>query len=402
MTRFLAVAATVTLGLAVASAQSQFDYPQWRGQRRDGAASAFAAPDVWPTRLHRIWRADVGAGYGTPVLVGPTVYVFVRQDNEEALLALDAATGRTLWRTGYPAPYAPSRPAAAHGAWPKATPLYSDGRLFTLGINGVLSAFAADRGTLLWQSAAPPDAPLYGAASSPVAYRDLVIAHPGNYGPLTAFDARTGATRWTSMGHGFFASPVVADIAGVTQLVTVTTDGVEGVAADTGTSLWKWACAAGSGAVTPIVDDGTVIVAGLDMGVLAVRPRLRDNSWHVDMAWETRDVNAYTATPVLDGGILFGLSQRNSGQFFALDAATGKVLWRGQPRTAANSAIVKAPGVIFFLKDDAELIVARPSRLTLDVVARYITADTPTWAQPLISGNRLFVKDASTLTLWTF
>jgi hypothetical protein len=53
------------------------------------------------------------------------------------------------------------------------------------------------------------------------------------------------------------------------------------------------------------------------------------------------------------------------------------------------------------LNDDAELIVARSSRTGFEPLKRYTVADSATWAQPTISGNRVFVKDASSLALWT-
>jgi outer membrane protein assembly factor BamB len=107
------------------------------------------------------------------------------------------------------------------------------------------------------------------------------------------------------------------------------------------------------------------------------------------------------SNPVLVGDTLYGLSQRNSGQFFALDAKTGKVRWLGAGREATNSAIVSAGDVLFFLNDDAELVVARHNPSKLEVIRRYTVADNATWAQPAISGNRIFVKDISTLALWT-
>ena len=107
------------------------------------------------------------------------------------------------------------------------------------------------------------------------------------------------------------------------------------------------------------------------------------------------------SNPVVIGDTLFGFSTRNSGQFYAIDARDGKVLWLGPPRAATNSAVVKTDNLLFFLNDDGELIVTRASRERLDVVARYTVSDTATWAQPAISGNRIFIKDTNTLTLWT-
>jgi outer membrane protein assembly factor BamB len=98
---------------------------------------------------------------------------------------------------------------------------------------------------------------------------------------------------------------------------------------------------------------------------------------------------------------LFGLSKRNSGQFFAIDAREGKVLWLGTAREATNTAVVKAANLLFLLNDDGELIVARASRESFQPIARYVVSETATWAQPAISGNRIFIKNTSSLMLWT-
>jgi hypothetical protein len=53
------------------------------------------------------------------------------------------------------------------------------------------------------------------------------------------------------------------------------------------------------------------------------------------------------------------------------------------------------------LNDDGELIVARSTRTEFTPLKRYVIADSATWAQPAITGNRIFVKDTASLTLWT-
>jgi outer membrane protein assembly factor BamB len=165
--------------------------------------------------------------------------------------------------------------------------------------------------------------------------------------------------------------------------------------------LWQYPWAGGAGGTMPVLYGDTVIVSGLNVGVAAFKPTRRDGKWMAETVWETKDVSMYLSNPVVIGDTLFGLSHRASGQFFALDARTGQVLWLGQPRQATNTAFVKAGDLLFLLNDDAELIIARSSRTGFEPLKRYTVAESATWAQPTISGNRVFVKDVSSLTLWT-
>ena len=105
---------------------------------------------------------------------------------------------------------------------------------------------------------------------------------------------------------------------------------------------------------------------------------------------------------VVADGVLYGLSHLNSGQYFGLDLATGQVLWKSEPRQAENAGMVRAGDTIFSLQDDGQMIVLKASRTQMNVVKRYDVADSATWAQPTISGSRVYVKDVSQLTLWTF
>lgn len=404
MNRLIAVLLWTLAADALGNAQGNpRDYPQWRGRNRDGSASGFIQPREWPGALTRRWRAEVGAGYASPLVVGNAVYVFSRSGDREQLSALDASTGARLWQSGYELRYTPSGPTVAHGAGPKATPVFHDGKIITLGISGVVAAFEAKLGTLLWRTAEPKEAPFFTAASSPVGDGRLVIMHPGNYGPLTAFDASSGKVAWEAGGDGFFMPPTVVTLHGIRQVVSVTQAAVVGLAVADGRLLWEFPWTGGrSGGIMPIPYRDQLIVSALTAGVVAITPRYRDGKWVVEKAWETAAVEMYISHPVLVGDTLFGFSRRASGQLFALDARDGQVLWLGEPRFATNVALAKAGNLLFVLKDDAELIVARASSSAFEPVKTYEVADSATWAQPVLSGRRLFVKDVSTLILWTF
>jgi outer membrane protein assembly factor BamB len=241
---------------------------------------------------------------------------------------------------------------------------------------------------------------------SPIADRDAVIFHVGGHdqGALTAFDPATGNVKWSWSGDGpSYGSPMIATVDGVRQVITVTQRFIVGVSADNGALLWQrpFANQFSNNAITPVLFEDMVVVSGFEQGVLAFVPVRRNGKWETDTRWHTKEVSLFMSNPVLVGGTLYGLSQRASGQLFALDARSGKVLWLGTPREATNTALIKSGDLLFLLHDDAQLIVARANPKAFEALRRYTVADSPTWAQPTISGNRIFIKDANVLTLWT-
>src|SRR5258705_13455230 len=125
-----------------------------------------------------------------------------------------------------------------------------------------------------------------------------------------------------------------------------------------------------------------MMVRGLTRGVMALKPIRREGRWVVDVVWETQEVSMFLSNPVVIGDTLFGLSHLNSGQFFAIDASTGQVLWLDRPRQATNTALGKADDPLFFLNDDAEVIGARSSRTGFEPFKHYRDADSSAWAPP--------------------
>jgi hypothetical protein len=98
---------------------------------------------------------------------------------------------------------------------------------------------------------------------------------------------------------------------------------------------------------------------------------------------------------------MFGLTNRNAGQYFGVDAKTGKTLWVSPGRQAGNAAIERAGDFFVSLEDDGDLVVVRNGQTAFEQVRKYKVADGETWAEAALSGNRIFVKDLNAVTLWT-
>jgi outer membrane protein assembly factor BamB len=403
----LALGIALSEGLDGEAIQTRVEgWSQWRGNNRDGSA-AFTAPATWPDKLNLKWKVEVGTGYAAPITVGDRVFAFSRQGEDEVMRALDAATGKTVWETKYNATYKPNPAATSkHGTGPKSTPTYADGRLFALGMSGVVTAFDAASGKPLWHTPKPAVETLYHTAMSPLVDGDRVIVHVGghNAGALTAFDVRTGDIKWSWNGDGpAYGSPIVSELGGTRQVITMTQDNLVSVSAATGELLWKrpYTVRATRNAVTPIVHNQIVIVSGLGMPVTGFRVINKGGQWTAEDVWTNNDVSMDMSTGVVIGNTLFGFSAKNSGQYFAVDANTGQTQWLSEPRIAENAAVVRAGTLWFALDTEARLAVARANPKQMELLKTYTVADSATWAQPVLSGNRMFIKDLSTISLWT-
>lgn len=398
------------VGLATISATAlAADWDQWRGPNRDGTVSGFKAPAKWPAKLSRSWKVEVGEGHSSPLLVGKTIFTFARQGNNEIARCLDIKDGHEIWKDSYAAPYTMNPAATGHGKGPKATPICRDGRLFTFGISGILSALDAKSGKVLWRNefkgAHKMSSPVFGTAMSPFVEGGLLIAHVGGDkdGELSAFDVKTGQAKWRWTGDGpGYASPIIIVREGVRQLVTQTQKMCVGLDVKTGALLWSlpFTTPYEQNSVTPVVAGNLIVFAGVRTPTFACRILKVNGQWKAEKVWETRDVTMYMSTAIFSGGKLYGMSERKSGQMFVLDAKDGKTLWTDGGRVGDNAAILDAGEFVFALTPTADFVAYKKQGNILAEAARYQVAESATWATPALQGNNLLIKDLTSIALW--
>ena len=233
-----------------------------------------------------------------------------------------------------------------------------------------------------------------------------MIVHVGghNRGALTAFNKDTGAVVWRWAGDGpAYASPIVATLGGTRQIVTISQQNVVGLAADTGALLWQhpFKTTYDNNSTTPIPFGDTILVSAQEKGVTALRPVKRNGTWDAEVAWETREAGLFMSNAVLVDDTLYGLSHLSAGQFFALDAEDRQGAVEDARPRGGEHRHRQGGHVLFLLNDDGELIVARPSRTAFEPVQALHRRQERHLGAAGGSGNRIFVKDVSSLALWT-
>ena len=380
------------------------DWPQWRGANRDGKVSEITAPQDWSNVPTQKWRVTVGDGDATPALVGDRLYVFTRQGEDEVTRCLNAADGKEIWSDRYAAA-AVKGPAVRH-AGPRSSPTVAEGKVLTFGAAGVFSCLDAATGEVLWRKDEFPGVvPAYYTSMSPIIVDGLAIGHLGgkDNGAVVAFDLSSGDEKWRWSGAGpAYASPVTMTVDGTKQVVVQTEKDLIAFAPGDGEVLWQIetpAAPRATSSATPIIDGQNVIFTGQGKGTHAIKIAREGEGFAVSPVWSNEDVGTRFNTPVLEDGLLFGIS--DAGFFYCLNAETGEELWTETKPRDRFGATIGAGSAILALPTSAELIAFKTSGEGYEELARITVAESATYAHPIISGNRLFVKDQETLALLT-
>lgn len=382
------------------------DWPQWRGPNRDGKVSGFAGPSEWPAELAQKWKVTVGSGDSTPALVGDKLYVYARQGAEQVMMCLNAASGEELWKDSHVAPQVTG--GARQHPGPRSSPAVADGKVVVLGVGGTVSCYDSASGKLLWRKDPFPNVvPQFFTGMSPIIVDGIAIVHVGGQGKgaIIAYDCASGDEKWRLAGEApEYSSPVMLTVEGTRQIVTLSDKGVVGLAVADGKLLWEIpypVAKMSTNTATPVLDGPMVIYTAAGRGCHAAKIEKTADGFVARPAWSNPDVGTRFSTPVLKNGLLFGISDR--GNLFCIDAATGKSAWVDETSRdrMGFAAIVDAGSALLALAGNSELIVFKPDGAQFAQIRSYKVSDAETYAHPVISGNRIFVKDQGSLALWT-
>ena len=96
--------------------------------------------------------------------------------------------------------------------------------------------------------------------------------------------------------------------------------------------------------------------------------------------------------------MLYGISKL--GFLYCIDAQTGKTAWIDTVKMDRFGSVIETGEVLMGLSLNSELVVFKPDNKAYSELARYKVAETPTLAHPVVAGNRIYIKDSESLTMW--
>lgn len=382
-------------GSEPAASGSAFDWPGFRGRDRDGIVRGVRIDTDWSASPPiEIWRRPIGPGWSSFAVHGDLLYTQEQRGDEEIVAAYRVSTGAPVWKHRDAARFWESN----GGAGPRGTPTFGNGRLFTFGATGILNVLDAADGRVVWSRNVSADSrtrvPDWGFSSSPLLVGDLVIVAAAS--KLVAYDAATGAPRWTGPDGGAgYSSPHALTIGGVPQVLLLDAHGAVSVASADGTKLWDVQITT-SAMSAPIVQpamtaDGDVLISdGVIGGMRRVAVAPEPGGWTVAERWATTGLKPYFNDFVVHGGHAFGFD----GSLLAcIDLADGRRTWKGGRYGNGQLVLLADQSLLLVVSEDGELalVAAAPDKFT--EIARVPAIEGKTWNHPVVVGDVLLVRN---------
>jgi len=408
ITRRTFLAATAASAIAVSapraldSAPVRADWPNFLGPSHNGVSAETGLLKSWPEEGPPVvWERTIGEGYGAPVVAEGKLLSFHRIGDEEVVECVDALDGsKTLWSHGYPTSYVDQY---GYNGGPRSSPTIVGDRVYSFGVEGVLTCIEFATGNPVWQRFVNKDFNVpqgfFGVGSAPLVDEGLVILNVG--GPdgagVVAFDAANGETVWKSSNDAAsYSTPIAATVRGERLAIFHTADGLLVVEVKTGkhryslpfrSELYESAIAS-----TPVLVDDIVFLSGA-YGIGAITLQLGEDG--LKQIW--RDVDAmqsHWATSIYKDGYLYGMDGRHDrgSNLRCIEFATGKVLWTAEEGLGRASFIMAEDHLITVgERGQIALVEATPEGYREKARARVLYY--PVYTPPILAQGRLYVRN---------
>lgn len=372
------------------------DWPQFRGARQDGTRPGVTFGTDWAGNPPReVWRIRVGLGWSSFAVVQDYAFTQEQRGSYETVVCYRADSGEEVWSNGVE-----TRFDEAMGSGPRATPTFHEGGLYTLGATGVLQRLDAATGEAVWRrdltEATGATIPTWGFASSPLVTGDLVVVFAGGRAgqSVAAFHRSSGEVAWLSGPEGQgYGSAQMARLSGVPQILMISSAGLLSLEPENGDVRWEhsWDMGGNTRVVQPMVlaDEAILIGSSFGKGTRRLDVSRSDSDWNVNEQYTSRAFRPYFNDFVLYEGHCYGF---DGNRLTCIDASTGERRWSGG-RTGGQVLLLPDMGTLLVLSERGDVILFAANPDECREIARIEALDGKTWNHPVVSHQRLFVRN---------
>lgn len=370
------------------------DYPQFLGVDRTAHVEGVRLARDWsvaPPKL--VWRRPVGRGWSGFAVSGGAAVTHEQHSAEERVVRYELSTGRVEWASREVAHF--SNPISGEG--PQATPTIAAGRVYAMGGTGLLTVLDLDSGKLLWKRdvfrESGGEAPTWGNSDSPLLVDDLVVVNAGS--ALSAYRADDGELAWSAPGVSpAYASPVLATLAGVRQIVSFNAGNLTGHDPEEGTVLWsaEWP-GQQPNVAQPLILPGDRVLASAGYGAGAKLFHVTASG--AELVWESLRLKSKFAQFVYHEGYVYGL---DDGILVCLDPDNGRRKWKGG--RYGHGQLLLVGDLLLVQGEHGDIILVEPAPEELRELTRFTVMDGKIWNTPALAGRYLLVRNDAEAALF--
>ncbi|MFC1490285.1 PQQ-binding-like beta-propeller repeat protein [Candidatus Latescibacterota bacterium] len=373
-------------------AEIDAEWPGFRGQNRDAIITGISIKTDWSVSPPiEMWRRPIGPGLSSFAIHNNLLFTQEQIGENEVVSCYQVTTGKPVWRHHDAARFI----GDDANLGPRATPTYSNDRVFSFGATGILNALDARDGSVIWSRNGAEDAeltiPIWGFSSSPLVVDDMVIV--AVEGVLIAYDIKTGNPRWFSPNGGKgYSSPHLMTIDNVVQVVMTSGVGATSFSPADGKLLWEhpWE---GERIIQPhLLPDGDLIFSdGAGKGLRRIALTHEQESWNTEELWTTKRLRPNFNDIVIHKGHAYGF---NKITLTCIDIEDGKSKWNGE-RYGGQLLLLADQDLLVVLSEKGELALVEADPGQFTEIARFTALEGKTWNHPVLTGDILVVRNNS-------
>lgn len=387
--------------------ETPHDFPQFLGpQRNNQLADTELAGDWRELPPREVWKRDIGPGWSGFAVRNGFAVTLEQRGEDEWVTCYDIATGELVWHHAAPGRHT----EAIGGLGPRSTPAIDGGLVFVQGGTGLVRCIDGASGQLVWQddllarfglTQADSEATVkWGRAGSPLVAGDLVIVPAGGKGAnvrtLIAYHKESGQVAWEAGEDQIsYASPVLATISDVQQIIYVSEMKIAGYDLNGGQQLWQheWPSHSNAdancsqGILQPA--DRVLVSKGYGVGATLLQLRKMAEQFEVAPVWESRRVlkTKYTNATVI-AGYAYAL---NDGVLECVAVETGERSWRGG--RYGHGQLLGVGDKLLVLGEDGDLMLVAADPQKFRQLGKIEALNGISWNNLCLSGKHLLIRN---------
>lgn len=406
------------------------DWPQFLGPHRNSISDQKGILRTWPANGPEVlWTANIGIGYGGPVVKDGKVYLLDRDDKVgDNMRCFDLSTGKELWNFAYDAPGSVMFPGS------RSVPIVDGNHVYSCGPYGDVYCIDINSHKPVWNKNVWKDfggdqIPMWAISQCPLVYGDLLIlASQAPQAGVVAYEKLTGTVKWKtpSIGQVGYVSPTIVKIDGKDQVVMISASGrdgskgkVVGIEPITGKIVWEyanWNCHIPVPGAVDAGDNKLLIVGGYELGATMIKVEKKaDGSYGTTELFTTEEFGDQTKTPILYNGYFYaeyGTNNRRDG--LVCMSMDGKIMWKTKKDPDFNKgSMILADGLILATDGAKSLYLIEPdpsafkpiasapllkeAGTSSDPMASKVGGSTQNWAPIALADGKLLIRDQSRL-----